>query len=502
VFNPEVTVSAEHPMGVDRAPAVEAVDNYFIRKLKLRNHINRAAQHSYLYHRAILKIGYDSEFGWSPRLDIGGPQNPAGMTFSQFHRTKKNRIEYKNITPGMPWVSAVMPHDIVVPWGVYDIEDAPWVAHRVVRLTEDLKEDRKYKNTSRLQPNMTIADFVYTYLNVGVDRKRFREANTRATFMEAPKPIYNEIWEIHDRRTMTIKVVCRDCNEFLRDEIDALGLVCNTVFVSSTFTPHPRTFWGTPLAYYLGQIQETQFDISKQSEKQRRINNLKFIASKSLMSEEELTKLIGGDVGAVAMAETPEPLRDKLMAFPQGNQLDFVMQSDANRRDARDAIGMSRNQGGEYDTSSRRTAREATFVQQGSQRRESLRVSAVRDLYLDTITKLNQVSFAYWRKPRYVMIGKEFVQFTGEELRGDYLYDLSLSTKRELSKAERKAEAMMVAMQMMQMLPVNNPDALIGFLTDAANDPGFEKLIGMVKGGGRGGGAGGLPTIPGTGGQG
>jgi len=43
VPNPEITVSAEHPSGVDRAPIVESWDNYLIRKLKLKNEALRSS---------------------------------------------------------------------------------------------------------------------------------------------------------------------------------------------------------------------------------------------------------------------------------------------------------------------------------------------------------------------------------------------------------------------------------------------------------------------------
>ena len=133
VPDPEIVVQPTHPLGTDRAPIVESVDNWFIKKLKMKQHVDIATLHAYLYGRAILKIGYDSEFGWSPYYDIGDDNNLLGMTLTQFDK-KGNRIEFKNTTPGMPWIAEVSPHDIVVPWGTTFVEDAPWVAHRIIRL--------------------------------------------------------------------------------------------------------------------------------------------------------------------------------------------------------------------------------------------------------------------------------------------------------------------------------------------------------------------------------
>ena len=70
VPDPEILLTPEHKSFVDRAPVVESVDNWLIRKLKIKSEVEDAILNSYLFSRAILKIGYDSEFGWSPYHDL------------------------------------------------------------------------------------------------------------------------------------------------------------------------------------------------------------------------------------------------------------------------------------------------------------------------------------------------------------------------------------------------------------------------------------------------
>jgi len=315
------------------------------------------------------------------------------------------------------------------------------------------------------------------------------------------KPEYNIAWEIHDRMSGRVFVVSPDYDRLLRKDTDAL-LVAGLPFVDMSFVSHPRSFWATPQAYYLGQIQHTQFDISKQSEKQRRINNLKFLVRKGDISEAELTRVIGGDVGAFGFVESKEELRNIVAAFPQGNMMDFIIQSDQTRKDAREVVGFGRNQMGEEMQSSRRTAREATFVQQGSERRTGRRFSALTNFYLELITKLNKIGFSFWKMPRFGMVGNKWIQFTGAQLKGDYLYDLSLSTTRNLSRAERKVEALMMMTQLLQ-IPGIDYAAAFKYVQDAANDPAFERILAPVVGkGGQQGQQqqpGGLPTIPATG---
>lgn len=494
VPDPEFLVSPEHPAGVDRAPIVESVDNWLIGKLKMKRAVDLATLHCYLNSKGIVKIGYDSEFGWAPYYDIGRNQS-MGLTLTQFDK-KGQRIEYMDTTPGMPWLSVVQPHDFVVPWGTIFLDNAPWCAHRIVRKNSYFKSDPKYKNTTRLEPQLSMADYMESYNKVGdKDRMKF---HTEKMLFANKKPEYNVAWEIHDRVSGRVFVVAPDYDKFLRNDVDAL-LVAGLPFVAVGFVQHPRSFWSTPQAYYLGQIQHIQFDIALQAEKQRRLNSWKILARKGAMKREELTKLLSGDSGTFAFAETSEPLKDVFMQVPQGNMMDFIVQANNNRQDAREAIGFGRNQLGEEMQSSRRTAREATYVQEGSERRSSRRFGGISTLYLDLITKINKICFTFWKLPRFAMVGNEWVKFTGEELRGDYLYDVSLSTKRSLSKAQRKVEALMLMTQFMQM-GLASPE-LLKYVTDATNDPAFERILAPMSGKGGGGqpaAPGAMPTIPAT----
>lgn len=494
VPNPEFVLTAEHPSGVDRVPIVEAVDNWLVKKMSLKRELDRALLNGYLFGRAIVKLGYDSEFGWSPYYDIGMNNNLMGMTLTQFDN-KGNRIENLDTEPGMPWARFVAPQDFVVPWGTVDIDSAPWCAHRVIRLNAHLKKDPKYVKTARLEPQISIESFVESYK--GPLKRRVRERyKSGTTYSENVKLIFNEIWEIHDRMTRRVIVVTNDYDKKIRDDVDALQ-VAGMPFVSSSFVMHPRAFWSTPQAYYLGQIQSELYDITLQRAKQRRINCLKFLAHKSAMSAAEMDKLISGDVGAVGLVDgTSRPLNEVFAPFPRTSNWDLQAEADAATKDARDAVGYSRNQLGEFDASSRRTAREATFVQAGSEKRTMKRAGSVVSLYTDLIRKINKIIFRFWTVPRYAMVGNEWAKFTGAELSGDYLYDVSLSTKRSTSIAERKIESLMLLQQFAQIPGVNLPE-LLNYVISASSDPGFERILSGARQGTRAA-AGALPTIPAT----
>src|SRR5207244_4781919 len=119
----------------------ETVDNLLIDDLEVGDEVERTLLSAYMFGKGFLKIGYDSEYGWDQDFDIGGSKQPLGMTLTQFSKQGR-RIEFGRAAPGMPWVQAAMPHDIIVPWGTFSLDYAQWVAHRDLRHIDEVKADR------------------------------------------------------------------------------------------------------------------------------------------------------------------------------------------------------------------------------------------------------------------------------------------------------------------------------------------------------------------------
>ena len=472
VPDPEFLVTPLNRESINSAQLVESQANVFVKTLKLKSHVEMALLHAYLYGKGILKIGYDSEFGWDQSLDIGGPTQPAGMTLTQFNK-QGARIESGMARPGYPWIRAIDPHDIVVPWGTQSLETAPWVAHRVVRLNKDIKQDPKYKNTQNLQPQISMENFMTSYHRTH-EKKRLGINNLRQ-FSTNSKELFNELWEIHDQRTGRMYVITPDHDKFLRNEIDAVQ-VAGMPFVAVDFVRHPRTFWVTPQSYYLLQIQADQFDIAKQAQKQRRINVTRFMVQDNAMKDDEISKLTSGDVGAVAKVKGGRDLNEVFKQFPQSSNFLLAEEAEYTRRDARDAVGMSRNQLGEFDKGTRRTAAEAGIVQQGSQNRTSRRLDAMIELYISSIRKTLAIVKRFWTSEQTAQVKDNWVFFTGDMLEGEFNFDVHLSTKRHESMDDRRLEALGLLANLSQ-LPGANIPALQEYVGRAANDPSFASFF-------------------------
>jgi hypothetical protein len=478
VPTPYVTVKSRRGDAIFKARVVESVDNALITDLKIPHEVEQACLHAYLWGRGFLKIGYDSEYGWAPEHDIGGQKDPVGMTLTMVNQ-KGQRLEFGNARPGMPWVQSCLPHDIVVPWGTQTLETARWIAHRVVRHIEEVKADDKYDNTSNLQPVMSMEDFIRSY-NSNLKPYRSGEILSQGLRESSGNVEFCELWEIHDRQTGKIYVIATGYDKrFLRNEKNLLQL-SGLPFVSLGFVPGARTLWTTSDAYYLRAHQAEAADISIQSAKQRRLSTLKFLYEDGAIAGDELETLLSSRVGAAVKVNAGRMV-NAVQPFQPGGNYTLYQEQELTRRNAREAVGFSRNQIGEFEASGRRTATEAQIVDQASTLRLSRRQLVIRDAYVRAFEIINPILFKYWTAPRQAKVldpemQARWVSFTGEDLEGLYAYDIGFSAAPGDTLQGRRAQALQL-FGMLAQDPTVDPVELRRYLINAFNDPEFSKVF-------------------------
>lgn len=475
---PKVLVSARRPDLVSVAKIVETVDDMLIEDMNLSDEMESVTLNTFLFGTGIVKIGFDSEFGFDPRYDMGGAVMPIGATLNQFS-SKMERIEYNaNITPGMPWAKSVLPHDIVVPWGVKDIDEAQWIAHRIVRHVDDVKADVRYQ-TRGLKPIMTMKDFAKSYESV---RKPYRMgSDAPLNSWEAGDVEYVEMWEIRDVKSGKIVVIASGHDRFLRNEMDTLQLG-GLPFVAMRFVPRSRNFWVTPDAYYLEQSHAELTDIAIQRQKHRRLSVLKLLVQEGAIEQTELDKLLSSEVGGVVkINQSVSDIRTAVTTFTPSINNQLPIEEENVRRNSREMVGMSRNQLGEFESSGRRSATEAATVAQASNLRMDRRQSRVAKTYSDVIWVVNKLVSKFWTTPRTAMVmdpsGQQlWLNFTGADLVGDYRYKIRFSVESQQTPEGRRQEALSLY-SALRADPMINPVELANVLSRAYNDPNLELVF-------------------------
>ena len=506
---PYVTVRARRMESSEGARMQETVDNILLDELQIRKEVEAAVVSAYLWGRGILKVGYDSEFGWDPQNDFGALyQTTLGSSVTQFDK-RGTRIEYNtNVRPGMPWVKNVLPHDFVVPWGTSEIEDAYWCAHRVIRHIDDLKADIKY-STRGLKPTLSMADFVASYESSNRVREMGRTLVSVTPLGRAPAE-FVELWEIHDKRTGKVLVVANGHESFLRNERCYLQLENRLPFASVSFVPRARNFWVTSDAAYLISSQLELSDIALQNQKHRRSRVLKFLIEEGMFSDDTNEEsFLSADVGMVAKVRKStdgQPIANRIVPFnPQADQ-GAMLETESVRRDARELVGLSSNQMGEFNQSSRRSATEASIVSQASNIRMDRRQAKIAYLYGDLFRIINPICWEFWTSPQPLAVlgqngEQQWVTVTGQDIKGSYAYEVGFSMNQPLSLQQRKMNALQLY-QLLRQDPMADPREAIQFLVGAFNDPEFSRIFqaalqtgqatAIPLGGGQGQGGGGF----------
>lgn len=454
--NPKVYITPDRPGYFPHSRVLERLNNWLIREMGIKNTMKSMLLDTALCGRGVGILGYDSEFGFSPKH--ASPEILGDVTTTSFDSDSGDRIEYNyNCKPGMPWYLRCNPNDFVVPWGTNRWEEAPWFAFRKMRTLKDIKADPKYENTGELKAyyrsamdNSDSADIKLTDNNAELD--------------------WIELWQVHDQKTGKVFALTLDCEEFLRNERDHLqieGLPARTL----GFNEDPDYFWWMSDCRLIEQQQLEINDVRTMSKYHRRVSLLKVLYDRQLIKKEEMEKLLDGDVKAAIGIDgggMNGDIKKAVALFQSHVPPDLAAAAAEIREDVREIVGFSRNQMGSFESpSGRRTATEADIVRQAAMIRIDERRDIMADHLTDIVRGVNQIIFENWSQEHVIDIlgadgARYWVRFTGKEIKGEFTYKINPEEAIFTSRQTQRADSLQF-MQLAQQIPGLD----IGYLTQA-----------------------------------
>ena len=423
--NPRVTVTARRP-GLEaelNARIVQKIDNWLLTELCAKRQFKMMVQDNFFCGIGAGFSGYDSAFGFDQ-----SKTDPTGrFTMTQFDK-KGNAIEFNaNVNPGMPWFLRSRPEDVIFPWGSTDRDSLEWVAMRFFRQVEDVKKDPKYSNTEDISgtfaPKRSTPEG-----GVIVDINEYNRSE--------PNIQWVELWQVHNLRDGKVKVLTMDHPKFLRDDPDNMqidGLPVDTI----CFNADADYIYGVPDARIIEpQLLELN-DIRTQAMRHRRINILKTLVKKGVMTEEAITKLTDEDVQAIIEIDVGDAQDIHSVVAPispgvAGILQDLIAQGEVVRGDVRETVGFSRTATGEFQGKTHVSAEETSKVFQSMNIRLDERRDQLADLVERVVRRWNQIIFTHWTAERIAdVIGpdgaKYWLKFTGPQIKDEY--DTSVSAE-------------------------------------------------------------------------
>jgi hypothetical protein len=429
--NPYVNITPRWKLGRQQVPldihakVVESTDNWLLQEMSVKQEMKTGLLDCYFTNRAIWKIGYDSQYGFSPaHLD-----KTLGDATLTGYDAKGNAIEYNpNIKPGMPWVLRVNPDDFVVPFGARTLDDCEWCAHRVLRPLADVKLDKKYKNTKDLE---------------GTHLEKLNKDPRMAFYQEMSKNTpWVEIFEVRNRKTREVFAFVPGHDFYIREPEEDVLQVEGLPYVDLTFNEDVEYYWGPSDCTLLEPQQLEVNEARTQAMLHRRIALVKFIVESTGIDDTEIDKMMSENVGPVVKVKNKA---SEVISLIQPHiPAELITWVDQIRSDVRELVGFSRQDMGESPPG-RRTATEMRMTKGGGAIRINERQDMVADALTSIVRKTNQTCFSRWSTQRLVQVvgydgAKYWVAYKGNDVAAEYNEKVDVESMTPIDKQSKRKE--------------------------------------------------------------
>ena len=450
VNHPKITVQANQEQDQDRAVFVESVVNYLWRHHDYQKPFRRAVKDFLILGHAWLKVGWrfveverdmtsDERRG---RLDMAQAEvqdfayaNPqlAGDLPSPQDLIDSVPATMVDVVEDQAFVERISPFDMMVDPEATCLEDAKWIAQRIVRPLADVKKDKRFKSSARR--NLTADAGLKVRWDSDYEREQYAESTDRVT-----------LYEYYDIKNGTISVCSHDGETFLLDP-----------------TPMPYDFgipfvmlrnYDVPDQFYpmgdLEAIESLQEELNKT--RTQMVNHRKRYARKYLYHERsfgpEGREALESDIDGrfVPVVDENRNLADVVTPLPQVPLApEIYNHSSIIEGDINVVSGVSEYARGQMPEV-RRTATEASIIADAGNARASDKLAKI-ELFIGYVArKIIQLMQQYMTQDQMVRItGKNdqklYVAYTRDDILGEYDYSVEGGSTQPMNETARRQQA-------------------------------------------------------------
>lgn len=183
--DPYISVNPKGQDFIARAKLLEPTINYIIPEIGLKKEIEKVLKDTFLVGHGWLKYGYINEIGESEGEHAGDK--------TEFIKNEDIFVTY------VPWEDVLF--DVTL------CKDPPydcrWIAHRIIRPIDEIKNDPKYKNTSNIKTNVSVRDAKGDKID--------------ETMRDTDLDLF-EFWEVWDKESNKIYAVAEGSDKYLRED--------------------------------------------------------------------------------------------------------------------------------------------------------------------------------------------------------------------------------------------------------------------------------------------
>lgn len=437
--DPHMSVNPKGGQSVMGAKILELSVGYIFRQLNLKLQVLRLLKDAFLVGHGWLKFGYIGTFG---QTECEAPDES-----SEYIKDEEIFVAY-------------VPYEDVV-FDVTLSQDPPhdcrWLAHRVIRPLVEIKADPKYTNTGRLRGNVSVRDS--------------RGEKIEDTIKDSDLDLF-EFWEVHDKDTNKIYVVCDGTDKYLR-ETDNTYEMEGFPFSMLKFNSVP----GEPYPLSDVYIIEAQI-LERVKLRAAQINHIKrwsrqLSVEEGAMTKEEMEKFAQGVDGTVTQrkrgSQPPSPIQYADIQ-KESFQIDSLIQQDIDA-----VIGQNETERGGTAKTDTNTKFELQSQQAGTSVRQSSRQDVLEDFLEEVTMKVISLIKQFQTTPRYVRITGMQPEQIAEAFPGLQMDETGIYFTKENIQGEYDCEA-----KAGSTLPLNRENKVK--LIESSLNPQVAQVLGIVPG--------------------
>ena len=447
---PKVVVQANNVEDRDKAIFVEAIINHLWRHHDFRTPFRRSVKDFLIYGHGWVKVGWkfveqEQSISENEREDLLGQAFAEADAFAETDPGMAGDLPTDNdiianlaetvmrVVEDQPFVERVSPFDVFVDPEATCMEDAKWIAQKIVRPLEMAQKDKRYKPSARKRLSASTSYNLYDNASYTEDKSQY--VDERVT-----------IWEFYDIANNTISVYADNGDEFLIDPV-AMPYAYGQPFIMLRNYDVPDHFY--PIGD-LEAIEPLQLELDKT--RSQLMNDRKRYARKYLYHErsfgpEGREALESDEDGRlVPVVDENKPLSEVVMPMPQiPLSPEIYNYSNIIEDDINTVSGISEYARGAMPEI-RRTATEASIVADAQNARSADKLAIIElsiSLLARRVIQLMQQFMTGEQIARMNVKGGEtlWIPYSREEIVGEYDFSVQAGSTQPMNETIRKQQA-------------------------------------------------------------
>ena len=450
VNHPKIVVTPNQPDDEDRAVFVEAVVNHLWKHHDFRTPFRSSVKDFLIFGHGWIKVGWkfveqeralsENEKGLyleeaMVEADTFAMQNPdmaADLPTDEDLAANIPSTEMK-IVEDQPFVERVSPFDVFVDPEATCLEDATWIAQRIIRPLEEAQADKRYKPSVR--KNLTADATVSDILQNPVQDERYVSDAERVV-----------LWEYYDIMGNTMCVMADSGDEFLVDPTP-MPYAYGQPFVMLRNYDIPDYFYPMGDLEAIESLQEELDKTRSQLVNARKRYGRKYLYHERSFGPEGREALESEQDGRfVPVVDENKPLSEVIMPLPQIPLSPEVYNTSAIiENDINVVSGVSEYARGQMPEI-RRTATEASIIADAGNARAADKLAIIElgiGMIARRVIQVMQQFMTGEQMARVAANGGEnlFVPFVRDDIVGEYDFSVEAGSTQPMNDTIRKQQA-------------------------------------------------------------